>query len=166
MTSQTHSRWTVKIVPDNAASRDKAICDAVAHRAYRIFETRCCEPGHDREDWRLAESEILRPLACGFYQLHDRIRLIANVSCFEGEITARLEPRRLTLSGKARSHEGDRVPDTRSPDLHGEVIFRFINLPAGVDPIKAEVRFNGCMLEMWLFKAGAVQSGRVLAKAA
>jgi hypothetical protein len=31
---------------------------AIAHRAYKLFETRGCEHGRDWEDWFRAESEL------------------------------------------------------------------------------------------------------------
>lgn len=43
----------------------KAISNAVAKRAYEIYERSRRQPGCDRKNWSLAESEILKPLSCG-----------------------------------------------------------------------------------------------------
>lgn len=158
---------TVKIVPDNPASRASAIASAVAERAYRIFESRGFVPGHDREDWLLAESEIVHPLEYGLFEEAGRINLTTDASCFApGEITVRVEPRRLTLCGTARSFKGEGTPDTASAHLGGQVIFRAIDLPAEVDSSGAKAKFNGCILEIWLPKVSAAQHVGTLSKAA
>ena len=33
--------------------------DAIRQRAYTIYESRGCEPGHELDDWLLAESEVM-----------------------------------------------------------------------------------------------------------
>ncbi len=38
------------------------IQDAIAHRAYELFEARGYQNGHDLEDWFRAESELLHPV--------------------------------------------------------------------------------------------------------
>ncbi len=35
--------------------------DRIRERAYELYESRGCEPGHDRQDWLRAEQEILKP---------------------------------------------------------------------------------------------------------
>lgn len=155
-TSQTKSARSVKIVSDHPADRVKAMHDAVAHRAYRIFESRGFAPGHEREDWQLAESEIVRPLPCGCLDLDGRMTLTTDASCFErGEITAYIEPRCLTLSGNACPCKERRKEQTAKADLSGELVFRTLNLPVEVDPSGIRTRFNGCMLELSLPKKGA-----------
>jgi hypothetical protein len=41
---------------------DEQIRDMISRRAYKIYEDRGEEPGHDHEDWLAAESEILDEL--------------------------------------------------------------------------------------------------------
>jgi HSP20 family molecular chaperone IbpA len=145
----------------------KAMHDAVAHRAYRIFESRGFAPGHEREDWQLAESEIVRPLPCGCLDLDGRMTLTTDASCFErGEITAYIEPHCLTLSGKACPCRERRKEQTDKADLRGEVVFRTLELPVEVDPSGVRTRFNGCMLELSLPKADATRETQGQAKAA
>ncbi len=38
------------------------IQEAIAHRAYELFEARGYQDGHDLEDWFRAESELLHPV--------------------------------------------------------------------------------------------------------
>jgi HSP20 family molecular chaperone IbpA len=166
-TSQAKSARSVKIVSDYPADRVKAIHDAVAHRAYHIFESRGFAPGHDSEDWLLAESEIVRPLQYGLLELDGRMTLTTDASCFEwGEIIAYIEPRCVTLSGKAGPCKEHRKEQTAESDLSGELVFRALDLPVEVDPSGVQARFNGCMLELSLPKAGAARETRAQAKAA
>src|SRR5580700_12122567 len=48
----------------NAASCRKATAEAIAKRAYEIYENRGCRPGQDRNNGRVAESELVQPLPC------------------------------------------------------------------------------------------------------
>ncbi|HYL09560.1 MAG TPA: DUF2934 domain-containing protein [Candidatus Acidoferrales bacterium] len=166
-TSQTKTARSVKIVWDHPADRVKAMHDAVAHRAYRISESRGFASGHEREDWQLAESEIVHPLQCGCLDLDGRMTVTTDASCFErGEITAYIEPRCVTLSGKACPCRERRKEQTAKADLRGEVVFRTKNLPFEVDPSGVRTRFNGCMLELSLPKAGVTQETQCQPKAA
>jgi hypothetical protein len=47
-------RWTQNAHKQSAASRHHRIATA----AYYLSEARCFEPGHDAEDWLLAQSQI------------------------------------------------------------------------------------------------------------
>jgi mannose/cellobiose epimerase-like protein (N-acyl-D-glucosamine 2-epimerase family) len=44
------------------SARMKQVYEAVARRAYELFEGRSYQPGHDVEDWLRAESELLCPV--------------------------------------------------------------------------------------------------------
>ena len=61
-----------RVTPEERA---RIIRDAVAKEVHQNCESRGCEPGHELKDWRQAESEILRPLNCGFLMLDDNIEL-------------------------------------------------------------------------------------------
>lgn len=151
---------SVRIVAGDPEARTWAMHDAVARRAYRIYESRGFLPGHDWEDWLLAESEIVRPLHCGLLELDGRMTVNTDASCFEGgEITAYVEPHCLTLSGIAGPcKERRRAEAATKADLKGERIFRAMDLPAEVEPSGARSKFNGCMLELSLLKAsGALE---------
>jgi Protein of unknown function (DUF2934) len=49
--------------PDRQASTDGVddkLQERIRQRAYELYEARGAEPGHELEDWTMAESEILR----------------------------------------------------------------------------------------------------------
>jgi Protein of unknown function (DUF2934) len=55
----------VKLAITNANEQMRRVQEAVAHRAYAIFESRGSGSWHELQDWGQAESELVRPLNCG-----------------------------------------------------------------------------------------------------
>jgi hypothetical protein len=55
---------TLPVKIGNVSEILNAISRAVAKRAYEIYQFHPRRPGHDREDWLLAEKEVLQPLSC------------------------------------------------------------------------------------------------------
>jgi HSP20 family molecular chaperone IbpA len=55
------------------------IQEAIALRAYQLFEDRGCVHGHDLEDWFRAESEILLPISFSIDELDGRLIVRAEV---------------------------------------------------------------------------------------
>jgi hypothetical protein len=97
-----HSRAGEKlnIVALNADEQERRIHAAIARRAYEIFENR--DSGtHEKDDWRQAESAILRPLCVGRMSVDDSIWLSMDAIHFqEGTINIWVAPQRLTICGK------------------------------------------------------------------
>lgn len=62
-----HSRAgeNIKILAVEASEQTRRVQEEVARRAHEIFESRGSAPGHDVEDWRQAESELVRPCFSG-----------------------------------------------------------------------------------------------------
>ena len=57
----------------NAADCRKSIRATIAKRAYEIYQRQGSRPGHDQQNWRCAESEILQPLTCGILQSKNEV---------------------------------------------------------------------------------------------
>jgi len=55
-TMHDEEHW-VKAKIGNMANRRKAISEAIAKRAFEIYQHQGCRPGQDRYNWRLAENE-------------------------------------------------------------------------------------------------------------
>ena len=60
-------------MPIRSADCTKRITDIIARRAFQISEARGLTPGHEIEDWKRAESEIVSPICCGWTVANDRI---------------------------------------------------------------------------------------------
>jgi hypothetical protein len=130
----------------NALNCRKAISEAIAKRAYEIYQHQGCRSGQDRHNWRVAESELVQPLRCLALKLPDEI-IISVFSSVLGpkdfdEIEACVEPHGLTLVGKKRSVSGEDV-----------VAVRLLPLKDEFDPALAKLRQNGSYIEIELRKS-------------
>src|SRR5215475_241079 len=61
------------------SNRLTEIQEAIARRAYELFEDRDCVDGHDLQDWFRAESEVLIPISFSIEELDDRLIARAEV---------------------------------------------------------------------------------------
>lgn len=135
---------------DEQARRTAAV---IACRAYEIFESRGSAAWHELEDWRQAESELMRPLCHGRMPVGDGLWVGTDAAIFEeGTIEIWVAARRLTICGKPRI-KGQAAAGTQNRPVGMEKIFRLADLPFDVDPSTVTAKFNGQSLEMFLKKA-------------
>lgn len=70
------------------------VSNLIARRAFEIFENRGHVHGNDREDWLLAESELLTPVKFHLSESGERLTARAELPGFHRqEIKLSLEPR-------------------------------------------------------------------------
>jgi len=140
----------------NATECRKAISDAVAKRAYEIYERSGRQPGFDRKNWSLAESEILKPLSCGVLKSKDGVNVsICRSSLSAKDIEVCVEPHRLIVM----AHKD-------SDSVIGRAgTYQVLSLADEIEPSSVKLRAHGGLLEIKLSKAGANKQ-TFLAKAA
>jgi HSP20 family molecular chaperone IbpA len=141
------------------------VFNLIARRAFEIFESRGHVHGNDREDWFLAESELLTPVKFHLSESGGQLIARAEVPGFNREeIKVSLEPRRLSISAKVEPSEdyqsGKHIHSLRPEQL----MFCVIDLPAEVDLSKAKVAFNDETLQVVMPKAAPAKSVRVETK--
>jgi len=138
----------IAIVAANPREQESRLRAAVARRAYQLFESEGCSPGHAGEDWRHAETDLVRPLACGLLTRDDKVSVSADISVFdEGSVEVCVEPRRLSLCGRPRAQNAENgACPLREP------VYRVLALPVEVDPRQVHARFNGRILEIDLYR--------------
>ena len=145
-----HPSWKgrgVHIVAAKPGEQENRLREAIARRAYQLFESQGCSPGHEGEDWRRAESDLVRPLSCGLLARDDRIFVSTDISAFdEGNVEVCVEPRRLSLCGRPRTQDAGGACPLREP------VYRVLALPVEVDPSRVHARFNGRILEIDLYR--------------
>lgn len=143
----------IKIVPSGHSSGvDRMIRDAIAKKAFQLFENRGRIAGKEQEDWILAESKVLRPLCCGVLETGDAVDVAMDLSVFDlpSGIEVVTEPHRLIVSGVERlpNESGRTKPKGELPSQ----IFSIVKLPTKVDASKIESDLKGHVLQMRVSK--------------
>jgi HSP20 family molecular chaperone IbpA len=166
--TEKHSRTGEKInvIAVDADEQARRIHAAIARRAFELFE-KSGSGTHQQEDWRQAESALLRPLCVGRMSLDDSLWVSMDACHFqEGTIQIWVAPRRLTVCGKPRAKGQETISTATTAPLHEDLMFREVGLPVDVDPSNVAARFKGQSLEILLKKAQVKQERAVRAAAA
>ncbi|HXJ07086.1 MAG TPA: Hsp20 family protein [Candidatus Acidoferrum sp.] len=163
-----HSRAGEKlnIVVVEAEEQARRIHEAVKRRAFEIFEKRGTG-SHEQEDWRQAESALLRPICIGRMAVDDSFWVSADATNFqEGTINIWVAARRLTICGMPRPKQQASALSPSSSVRQEEVMFRQVTLPIEIDPFSVTACINGKFLEIRLKKAPAKPAQATRAAAA
>jgi hypothetical protein len=146
----------VKLAIIDADEQTRRMQEAVAHRAYAIFESRGSAGWHELEDWRQAESDLITPLCCGQMTVGDNLWIGADIAALqEGTIEVWIAPRKITVCGMPCV---DKMDDNRKhlgPRPDEEMIFHVRDLTVEIDPFHVTAKVNGPSLEILLKKAQA-----------
>jgi HSP20 family protein len=143
---------------------EKCMFDSISHRAYELFQNRGCVPGHDREDWFRAESELLKPVKVHVVESDDHLIAHAEVPGFSPhELKVSLESRWLRIGGRADASENRSTGEAIMYSLEhsllpAEQIFHVAELPVEIDPSKAKVTFKDGVLEIVMTKASLTKN--------
>ena len=142
------------------------IHDAVAWRAFQMFEQQGSVPGHDLEHWQRAYEEAVRQLDCGVIVQDHRVCLTADASVFDdGPIEIYVAPRRVTMCGFDRARRPIPEPPGQPARPRRDWIFRVHPFDVDVDPNEVTARFNGPVLNLYLGKAGVPRPVHAIAAA-
>lgn len=156
-----------EIIVVDANEQARRVQEAIARRAYEIFERRGSASWHELEDWGKAEAELVSPLCCGRMTVGDNLWIGTDAAVFqEGTTEIWVAPRKVTICGKPRC---DRVIALREnigirPD--GGLVFHVLDLPIEIDPSHVTAKFNGPSLEILLRKVQARPQQQAQAAAA
>lgn len=123
--------------------------------------------GKDREDWFLAETELLTPVKFHLSVSGDQHIARAEVPRFRREeIKVIVEPRRLTISGTTERRESHRSGKHEDSVKHAQLMWRAIDLPTEVDLSKARATFSDDTLVVVMPKTDPAKGLRVETKLA
>jgi hypothetical protein len=153
-----HSRADEKvtIVAVNASEQTRRVQEAVARRAYEIFENRGSASWHELEDWRQAEAELVGPRCSGEMSLNGSLWLGTDGAIFkDGTIEIWVAPRKITICGEANMDKVHDRPKHIEPHQSRGMIFHPLDLPVEIDPSHVTAKFNGPFLELLLRKVQA-----------
>ena len=154
-------------VGDPLFERLQEINTVIASRAYQLFVSRGCIPGHEFEDWLRAESEILHPIPLDVTDTETEFVVCAEVpGMTEKELEVRVAPRCLLIIGERREPSEQKTGRTVYSERQANQIFRVLDLPARIDPDGVKATLSDGILEVTLSKAEVAKKVPVLAKAA
>jgi len=152
---------------ENLFERANSMFDAIARRAYEIFEGRGHLSGRHLEDWFQAEREMLHPVHINVTESGDTLDIKAEVPGFsEKELEINVEPRRLVITGKRESKKEEKKGKTVYSETCANEIMRVIDLPVTVEAEKTTATLKNGILELHLPKAAKARTVRVEPKAA
>ena len=129
--------------PSDLSNHLTEIQQAIALRAYQLFEDRGCEDGHDLEDWFRAESEMLLPISFSIDDLDGRLIARAKVPLpTVDDLEVQVQDQRIIICDRGPiCHEGpDQFILCR--------VFNAVELPEPIDWTAAEISFQDGMLEI------------------
>jgi HSP20 family protein len=142
--------------------RVEEVYDAIARRAFEIFQGNGPAPGHELDDWLRAESELLHPMHLELTDSASNLTVRAEVPGFSAkELEINVEPRRLTVSGKRETKEETKKGKTIYSELCANEILRVVELPTEVDTSKVNATLKDGILNIELAKAAPAKTVRV-----
>ena len=157
------------VEPTTLFDRMNQIHDAIARRAFEIFEGSGGIFGRELDNWFKAETELLHPVHVSISETGDSLAVEAEVPGFDAkDLEVSVEPRRLTMSGKKETKEESKKGKTIYKEQCSNEILRVVDLPAEVDATKAAATLKNGVLSLALPKAAQAKAGatKVAVKAA
>jgi len=145
------------IEPQNLFEQFNRIYDSIARRAFEIFEGNGRVFGRDLENWLQAESELLHPVKINMTETDGGLTVQAEVPGFTNkDLQIRMEPRRLTISGKRETSEKHKKGKTIYEEHRSNEILRVVNLPAAVDTENVTATLKNGVLELQISKSAKI----------
>jgi len=152
---------------ENLFERANSMFDAIARRAYEIFEGRGHLSGRDLEDWFQAERELLHPVHINVTESGDTLDIKAEVPGFsEKELEINVEPRRLVITGKRESKREEKKGKTVYSETCSNEVFRVVNLPTEIDTEKVTATLKDGVLRLTMPKAVKANTVQIRPQAA
>jgi HSP20 family protein len=152
----------VRVTPvENLMDRINKMSQAIAQRAYEIFEGNGRKFGHDLDDWFKAEMDMLHPVHVNIAESGDSLEAMAEVPGFnEKEIEVSVEPNRLTISGKRETEttKEEKKGKTVYSEFCSNQILRIVDLPASVAAEKTIATLKNGVLQLTMPKAAKAKA--------
>jgi HSP20 family protein len=137
------------VEPQAIYNRLNELNDAIARRAFELFEGDGRIFGRDLDHWLRAEAELLHPAHVRIRESGDAITVDAEVPGFSAnELQLSLEPRRLTISGKKQSSSEEKRGNVLYSERCSNELLRSIELPVEVNASRATATLNNGILEL------------------
>src|SRR5437660_509057 len=130
--------------------------DAIARRAFELFENDGRILGRDLDHWFRAEAELLHPAHVQVRESDDAIIVDAEVPGFSAnELKLSLEPRRLTISGKRQLSSEEKKGNVWYSERCSNELLRSVELPVEVNASRGTAIMHNGILELTVPKLAA-----------
>jgi HSP20 family protein len=140
---------TKAIEPQNLFEQFNRIYNSIARRAFEIFEGNGRILGSDLEHWFQAESELLHPVKINMMETDGGLTVQAEVPGFTAkDLEIRVEPQRLTISGKRETSEESKEGKTIYQEHRSNEILRVVDLAAAIDTENVTATLKNGVLEL------------------
>jgi HSP20 family protein len=144
------------VEPQAIYNRMNELYDAIARRAFELFEGDGRMTGRDLDHWFKAEADLLHPAHVWIRESGDAITIDAEVPGFSAnELQLSLEPRRLTISGKKQGNTEEKKGNVLYSERCSNELLRSIELPVEVNASRATATLNNGILELTAPKLAA-----------
>ena len=139
---------------ESVTERINRLYDAIARRAYELFEGEGRVDGNDVRHWLQAEKEFLFPVSLNLEENAGDVVVRASVPGFNaGELEVNVEPRRVIITGKRGSKKETKESESQLTEESSEEIMRTLDLPCDVDAGKVSATLKEGVLSIFLPKA-------------
>jgi HSP20 family protein len=129
------------VTADETLERMKRTFDAIARRAFGIFEANGRKDGRELADWLQAEAELLHPVHLELTETERALTVRAEAPGFtEKDFEIDLEPSRLTITAARESRSEHKKGKTVYTEQCSDEIFRVVDLPAEVDTASSDIK--------------------------
>jgi len=136
----------VQLVEADTLDRMDETSALIAQRAFEIFQTRGGGHGSDRDDWFIAEQELLPQLAIECDVTDSAIRLTAQVPGFDAkDLEVAVGHRRAVVCGL--HSDSDQTAGSHSRD---KKVMQIVEVPFDVDPVLATATLQSGTLQIIL----------------
>jgi HSP20 family protein len=143
------------------------VYDALARRAYELFDGRGRQDGDDLQDWFQAESELLCSTPVEVDDTNEELIVRADVPGFhEKDIEVRVQPRRLIIRGKREQGRDPAKQKLVYSERGSGQVLRTLDLWEEIDPDHVKATLQDGTLEITLPKARPAKKVPLIAKAA
>jgi HSP20 family molecular chaperone IbpA len=134
--------------------------DAIARRAYDIFEAKGRIKGRDLDNWLQAEAELFERTPLNIGESQDSVTVLAEVHDFTSkELEIDLEPKRVTIIGRGRTQAEQETGTSTRSQKRTVRLLRSVQLPVEIDSSHATARFRDGVIELKLKKAMPGKTG-------
>jgi len=139
----------IQVKPITAAEQEYRVNEAIARRAYELFEGRGAASWHELDDWRRAEAEVHCTMCFGLTEAGDKILVGCDLNRFEeGSVEVWIAPKRITIGGKPLDRDASAACGCAT--AYAGPVFREIQLPTEINPKEVVIERKHRLLEIKL----------------